>query len=136
MAVLLTGAGSLAEAATCTTALVGVVFGSYDTLTNTSLYGTGSVTVTCDMSTSYSLALSPGHGTLQARQMQSAENILFYNFYTDALRSTIWGDGTGGTSQIGGSGTGASYPIYGLIPGGQRIPAGTYADSVIVTLSF
>jgi spore coat protein U-like protein len=125
-----------AAAATCTFGLVSVVFGNYDTLTNTSLDGAGSITVTCDSSDSYTIALSTGHGTLLDRQMQAGSSVLHYNLYSDALRSAIWGDGTSGTSLVGGSAAGATYSIYGLIPGGQRIPAGTYADAITVTLSF
>ena len=90
------GAGT-AHGASCTFGLVSVVFGNYDTLTNTSLDGAGSITVTCDATDSYTVALSSGHGTLLSRQLQSGENILYYNLYTDALRSMVWGDGTSGT---------------------------------------
>jgi spore coat protein U-like protein len=133
----LSGLGSAAAtAATCAFGLVSVVFGNYDTLTNTSLDGTGSITVTCDTTDSYTVALSSGHGTLLDRQMQVGSNVLHYNLYSDTLRSLIWGDGTSGTSLVSGSATSATYSVYGLIPGGQRIPAGTYADAITVTLSF
>jgi spore coat protein U-like protein len=140
-AVLWVGLSALAAvtaaAATCTFGMVSVVFGNYDSLTNTSLDGTGSVTVTCDSTDSYTVALSSGHGTLLDRQMQVGGNILRYNLYSDVLRSVIWGDGTSGTSLLSGSSAASTtFSIYGLVPGGQRIPAGTYADAITVTLSF
>jgi spore coat protein U-like protein len=125
-----------ATAATCTFGMVSVVFGNYETLTNTSLDGTGSITVTCDTTDSYTVALSSGHGTLLDRQMQVGSSVLHYNLYSDALRSVIWGDGTSGTSLVSGSAASTAYSIYGLIPGGQKIPAGTYADTITITLSF
>jgi spore coat protein U-like protein len=129
------GAGT-AHGASCTFGLVSVAFGNYDTLTNTSLDGAGSITVTCDTTDSYTVALSSGHGTLLSRQLQSGENVLYYNLYTDALRSMVWGDGTSGTSLVSGSATSATYSIYGLVPGGQNVAAGTYGDTITVTLSF
>ena len=125
-----------ANAASCTFGVVSVVFGNYDTLTNTTLDGTGSISVTCDATDSYTVALSSGHGSLLNRQMLAGTSILYYNLYTDTQRSIIWGDGTSGTSLLSGSATSATYSIYGLIPGGQNIPAGTYSDVVTVTLSF
>jgi spore coat protein U-like protein len=138
--VLCVGLGVLgaatAGAATCVLAAVGVVFGNYGTLSNTSLDGTGVVTVTCVLTDSYTIMLSSGDGSLLQREMQSGTNVLYYNLYTDAARSMIWGDGTSGTSIVSGSGTLATYSVYGLIPGGQNVPAGVYSDSLVVTLNF
>jgi spore coat protein U-like protein len=125
-----------ARAASCTLDLQGVVFGTYDTLSNQALNGAGSITVTCDVFASYSLALSPGNGTLLARELQSGANTIFYNLYTDALHDIIWGDGTGGTALVNGSGTYDIYPIYGHVPAGQNVPAGAYSDTVTITLIF
>jgi spore coat protein U-like protein len=138
--VLCAGLGLLgaatAGAATCVLAAVGVVFGNYGTLSNTALDGTGVVTVTCLLTDSYTITLSSGNGTLLQREMLSGTNVLNYNLYTDTARTLIWGDGTSGTSIVSGSGTLATYSIYGLIPGGQNVPAGIYSDSLVVTLNF
>jgi len=125
-----------AGAANCVLAAVGVVFGNYGTLSNTALDGTGVVTVTCLLTDSYTITLSSGNGTLLQREMLSGTNVLNYNLYTDTARTLIWGDGTSGTSIVSGSGTLATYSIYGLIPGGQNVPAGIYSDSLVVTLNF
>ena len=125
-----------AVAASCTVAVIGVSFGTYDTLYGQSLDGAGSLTVTCDVGDSFTMALSSGHGTLLARQMQNGTNVLYYNLYTNTLRSILWGDGSNGTTLVNGSGTSGTYTIYGRIPGGQRLPAGTYNDSITVTLTF
>ena len=138
--VLCAGLGLLgaaaAGAANCVLAAVGVVFGNYGTLSNTALDGTGVVTVTCLLTDSYTITLSSGNGTLLQREMLSGTNVLNYNLYTDTARTLIWGDGTSGTSIVSGSGTLATYSIYGLIPGGQNVPAGIYSDSLVVTLNF
>ena len=140
--VLLLCAGSAAllpaGAACGTFSTVSVVFGSYDSLSGRSLDSAGSVTVSCDVGDSFSIALSSGQGTLLGRQMVGGSNVMMYNLFTDAQRSVIWGDGTNGTVVVNGSGSGTSviYTVYGRIPGGQNLPAGAYSDSIVVTLNF
>jgi spore coat protein U-like protein len=129
-------AAAPAQAANCTLAVQSVVFGSYDTLSNQNLDSAGSISVSCDSTDSFTVALSPGHGTMLARQMQSGADSMTYNLYTDSLRSIVWGDGTGGTSLASGSGTGATFAVYGRVPPSQKIPAGVYTDSITVTLNF
>jgi spore coat protein U-like protein len=124
------------QAANCTLSAQGVVFGIYDTLANQNLDGTGSVSVSCDTNASFTVALSPGHGTTLLRQMQGGADVMTYNLFTDSLRSIIWGDGAGGTALANGSGTSVTYAVYGRIPPGQKIRAGAYSDSITVTLSF
>jgi spore coat protein U-like protein len=140
MAGLLTFIGAFAapptQAAACTLSAQAVVYGIYDTLANQNLDGTGSVSVSCDTNASFTVALSPGHGTMLLRQMQGGADVMTYNLFTDPLRSIIWGDGTGGTSLANGSGTSVTYAVYGRIPPGQKIRAGAYSDSITVTLSF
>ena len=120
----------------CSMGIINVVFGTYNTLSASSLDGAGSVGVTCDVTSSFQVALSKGQGSFAARQLQSGVNVLYYNLYTDALRSLIWGDGTAGTTLVSGSGTSVMYTVYGRIPGGQNLPAGSYGDSITVTLDF
>jgi len=125
-----------AYAVNCTLAVQSVIFGSYDTLSAQNTDSAGSVSVTCDSSDSFTIALSSGHGTMLSRQMQSGAYSMTYNLYSDSLRSIIWGDGTSGTMLISTSGTGATYAVYGRIPAAQNLPAGSYNDSIAVTLTF
>jgi spore coat protein U-like protein len=65
---------------------------------------------------------------------------LSYNIYTTSGYSAIWGDGTGGTvtqsfSALLSLGT-VTYATYGRIPAGQYIAAGSYGDSITVTLMY
>lgn len=129
-------AAAPAQAANCTLSVQGVVFGSYDTLSNQNLDSAGSISVSCDSTDTFTVALSPGHGTMLARQMQSGADSMTYNLFTDSLRSIIWGDGTSGTSLASGSGTSATFAVYGRVPPAQKIPAGAYTDSITVTLTF
>jgi spore coat protein U-like protein len=129
-------AAAPAMAANCSLGTISVVFGTYNTLSASSLDGAGSVSVTCDVTDSYQIALSSGHGSFAARQLQSGSNVMYYNLYTDTLRSLIWGDGTTGTAIVSASGTSGTYTVYGRVPGGQNLPASTYSDSITVTLDF
>ena len=64
---------------------------------------------------------------------------LNYNLYTDSTYTSIWGDGTTGTtvSGVGSNGsTGITKTIYGSIPEGQDVPAGAYTDSITITITF
>lgn len=113
-----------------------VAFGNYDVLDNTDLDSTGRVDVECTISTSYTIALSKGGGGDRDREMLSGATILNYYLYTSATRTTIWGDGTSVTSTVNGSGIMASHTVYGRIPTRQNNPAGSYADVIVVTVTF
>jgi spore coat protein U-like protein len=60
------------------------------------------VTVTCVTLVStpetFTVKLSTGGSGSYTRQMTSGAAHLNYKIYTDSARSSIWGDGTGGTS--------------------------------------
>jgi len=122
--------------AACTVSAAGVAFGSYDPFSGTSLDSTGNVAVTCSPAAPYTVALSPGYAAQTGREMRSDANALAYNLFTDATRSSVWGDGTGLTSTVSGSGTAGGHPIYGRIPARQNVAAGSYSDTIIVTISF
>ncbi|HET6803965.1 MAG TPA: spore coat U domain-containing protein [Frateuria sp.] len=124
-------------AATCGLNTQGVNFGSYDFQSSQNLDSVGHVTVTCDVSTPYTIVLSPGlTGTFTSRIMQSGAHQLVYNLYTDLAHSSVWGDGTGNSVTVGGAGTNTDYAVYGSAPAGQNPYIGTYSDVVTVTLNF
>jgi spore coat protein U-like protein len=63
-----------------------------------------------------------------------------YNVYTNAGRTTIWGDGTGGTGiftwfNFGGTNNYSGF-AYGTVFGGQDLAPGSYSDTIIATLSW
>lgn len=151
-ALLLLLAGSEARAALdCSVTTPGLAFGNYDA----SLAGptdiAASLTVNCTRAVldpwnvSYTLALSRGtSGSYAQRRMSSGPFQLNYNLYRDASRSQVWGDGTSSTGVVNGSmrfnffqfSNSASYTVYGRIPAGQSVNPGSYADSVVVTITF
>jgi spore coat protein U-like protein len=122
--------------AQCSLSILGVNFGSYDVFNNVGLDSTGNIGVTCDMDTPYSLSLSPGGGSYASRLMADGPNLLGYNLYTEAARAVIWGDGTGGTGVVSGSGTTGNHTVYGRISARQNVSVGSYSDSITVTVNF
>lgn len=126
---------SAAEAAACTAQSTGVSFGKYDTLTPSPLDGVGEVIVQCDAAVPFTVDLGPGGGTIDQRMMSGAAGALNYNLYTDATRTVVWGDGiTGG--DVSSSGANSTLTIYGRIPARQNAVAGTYSDTLAVTISY
>ena len=136
LAITLLGASLSAWSATCSVSTIGVNFGSYDVFSNANSDGAGSVSVGCDAAAAYSIAISSGNGSYASRWMASGAHQLVYNLYRDASRSTIWGDGTGGSAVVSGSGTGATHTVYGRIPSRQNVYAGSYSDSIVVIVTY
>lgn len=124
-----------ASAAVCTVSSAGVAFGAYDTLDPSPLDGVGTISVSCDVSTSFTVALSSGSGSFDQRQMTAGTSQLGYNLYTDATRTIVWGDGISG-STVSDTGTAVDLSVYGRIPALQNVVADVYSDSVTVTVSF
>jgi spore coat protein U-like protein len=126
-----------AQSTSCSVSDTAVIFGTYDPTSSTPLDSTGSVAVTCSASSaSYTIALSAGQGSFASRELSSGAHLLAYNLYTDALRSMVWGDGSGATSTASGSGTSQSFNVYGRVPALQNAYVGSYADTIVVTVNF
>lgn len=134
-----------AAAPACTISAVGVAFGAYNPQSAANDDGTGTVNLGCPPSvTAPIVALSTGgSGTYSPRRMAGGAFNLDYNLYTTAARTTTWGDGTGGTVTLtltGGTVSGGvrnfSRTIYGRAPGSQNVGAGTYSDTITLTVTF
>jgi spore coat protein U-like protein len=102
---------------------------------------TGAVSVNCTMGSPYTVALDKGNGTgatLATRVMASGSNKLNYSIYTSAALTNVWGDGTSGSQTMAGTGNGAAQLInaYGSVFGTQVATAGSYADTVSITVSY
>lgn len=128
--------------AACSVGNSSLVFGSINPLTDNNVDSTGTITVTCDVSTSYTIALSPGgSGTYSPRRMISGGNTLDYNFYRDSGYSQIWGDSTGGSFTVADSiptADAKNHTVYGRIALSNQRGAmvGSYSDSIIVTVTY
>jgi len=110
-------------------------------LLSSALKATASITAQCINGDAYRIALNGGTtANVAARQMtrSGGGGTVNYQLYVDSGLTTTWGDGTGGTTQATGTGTGNSQvlTVYGEVPA-QTTPApGTYTDTITATISF
>ena len=127
---------------TCSVSATGLSFGNtIPTPVNSNIDATSTITATCSNSVPFSIALNAGQGTgatFASRKMSSGTNLVNYTMFTDAGRTTVWGDGTAGSTVNSVTGTGApqAIPVFGRIPAGQSPAIGTYSDTILVTLTF
>lgn len=145
-------AGAAQAAVTCTISATGPAFGIYNPLQATPTYANGSVTASCtkisgmsaetvNLVSSYSTGSS---GTYAMRTMLSGVNTLNYNLYFDAGYTQIRGNGTGGSQTGGASFTltrtnptaSTTSVIYGRVPASQDVAPGSYADTIMVTVTY
>lgn len=145
---LLMPATATALGLACNVDATGVAFGVYNPTSSSPTDATGNVHVHCTVilvgvlsQTNISLNTG-GSGSFAPRKMSSGANQLNYNLYKEANRTSVWGDGTGGTgiwtdnTLIAVLGTNIDHTIYGSIPAGQYVAAGSYSDTITVTVEF
>lgn len=102
------------------------------------------ITVTCLLGTNYTVALNAGSttgGTISQRLLTDGSgHTLKYNIYTNSNYTTIWGDGTSGSSVVNGAGGALpqSFTAYGSMPAGQTLPSTStqYTDTVTITVNY
>ena len=124
------------HAAACSLNAIGVNFGSYDVFSPIALDGIGTIDVNCDTDTAFTLILSSGNGSYFQRYMQYGTNHLNYNLYRNSGMTSIWGDGTGGTTYLSANAKNYTAYVYGRINIRQNVPVGTYMDNIVATLYF
>ena len=99
--------------------------------------------ITCSFADAYSIAFNvgTGGGTYATRTLANGTNTLNFNVYSDASRTTIWGDGTGGSAVVTGTSTGGNVAnpltVYSRVFGPQTgKPEGTYSSTITATATF
>jgi spore coat protein U-like protein len=140
--VLVASDASAQASASCTISTTSVIFGNYNVFSGTPLDSTGTVTYRCNPQTqSITISLSKGQSsTYTPRRMNQGGEILTYDLYTNAGRTSIWGDGTGGTSVFTDGNppknSNVNVTIYSRVPAAQDVSAGSYSDTVSATINF
>jgi spore coat protein U-like protein len=134
-----------APASACTISSAGVAFGAYNPRATGADDATGTISLDCAPNvTAPVVQLSTGQsGTYANRRLTSGSWNLNYNLYTNAARTVVWGNGTGGSQSqtlSGGTVSGGrrrfSRTVYGRIPGQQNVGVGSYGDTVVMTVIF
>jgi spore coat protein U-like protein len=135
-------ATSATVTANCTLSTSPLAFGNVDSTSASNVDASGGLTITCTNGSAWTASAGVGAGTGASylnRKMTAGANLLSYNIYTSAARTTVWGDGTASTATIGGTGTGSAQAVtvYGRVGGGQNtVPVGSYVDTVAVTVTY
>jgi len=124
----------------CIVVATPLAFGVYDPTSASPTDGTATVAVTCTLGTAYSVGLSAGTGTgatTTVRKMTFGINTLNYALYSNAGRTTNWGNAVG-TDTVGATATGllTNHTVYGRIPATQTVPLGAYTDTIAVTVTY
>lgn len=136
---------SAAYSAACTVTATSHAFPDYFPLSGNAVNTTSDVTVECSgvLDLVITVSLSAGSsGSYAPRKMYKGADTLNYNLYTNSGHTTVWGDGTGGTSVV-------SYllvplvlnhrtdTVFGGVPASQTnaVP-GFYSDTITVTVEY
>jgi len=123
--------------------VTGMGFGAYDPQDAAPVDSTASISFRCTgVGPGDVVEIQIGRGNAPSfvpRTMTHANARLAYNLFSDAARTVVWGDGTGGTATVSrrpSDGSFVSVPVYGRLPPRQNVVAGDYADLVVVTVLF
>lgn len=124
----------------CAVTALPLAFGAYDAAGASQVDASTTVTVLCTLGTAYNVGLNQGTGsgaTVTTRKLTSGSDTLNYTLYSDSNRSSLWGN-TVGTNTVSGTYAlaQAPYTVYGRISSGQVVPAGTYTDTITVTITY
>jgi spore coat protein U-like protein len=127
----------------CTVSSVGVNFGSYNPLSSSSVVSNGTISILCNSSyyVSTSIGPSPNSGGFNPRQMKqvSGADLLSYYLYTTSAMTTIWGNGTQGTSIVTATARKnrtLDLIVYGRASSEQNVYVGQYTEALVATINF
>ncbi len=115
-------------------------FGNSVGLLDAAIDQTSTITVTCSNGAGYDIGLGAGTSTgatVTTRKMTGpASATVNYQLFKDTARTANWGDT--GTDRLHGIGNGTSQPltVYGRVPVQTTPAAGTYTDTVAVTVTY
>lgn len=137
---------SATVSANCTISAGALAFGAYDPVVANAaspLPGTATITVTCTNGSPATLTLdqglNPAGGSTNAaplRQMASGGNFLSYALFQDNAFTIPWGNTAGTGVAYTGTGVSGSVSVFGQVAAAQNVPAGTYNDTVVATITF
>lgn len=131
-------------AAQCNVSAVNLGFAAVDPI-GPNVDQTTTVTVKCTKNSPYTVGLNAGTttgATIAQRLMANGADTMQYNLYTDAARTTIWGNSAVAPTWVSGTGAGLGtaqvLTVYGRVPTGQtNLAVGSYTEPTItVTVTY
>ncbi len=105
------------------------------------------ISVRCTTGTGFSIALNAGNtGSFTGRRMVGpGGDFLVYNLYTADTYGAVWGDDSGTTDVVGGTGAGMALAnqltrtVYGrllAVDNQNPVEAGAYSDTIVATITY
>ena len=140
-----------AQVTTCNGSSVSLNLGSYPSYSAVNVDSSGTFTVTCrrdggrrDTPVTVGLGTSLNSGSIANRQVKrvGGSDLLSYNLYRDATRLAVWGNTNGvdtvtQTISLANRTSGTlTFNIFSRINALQDVRAGSYNDSLTVTVTF
>ncbi len=132
--------------ANCTISTSTLNFGAYDPIVShkaSDLTGEGGVTVTCTNGAAVTITLGQGSNAdagstddVPLRRMTDGTNFIEYFLYSNEARDTVWGNTEATDVAETGNGAAQLQVVYGKVTMDQQVPAGSYSDTVLATVTF
>lgn len=121
----------------CIVATQPVSFGSHGTLQR-NVDATGTVSVMCTPATGYAIRLNGGNtdSAPTARKMSKGSETVTYGLYRNSSRDQPWGNTEETLATSTGNGSHQTHIVYGRVPPQPTPSAGTYTDTVVVTVDY
>jgi spore coat protein U-like protein len=121
-------------ATVCSVSATDLAFGAYS---NAAVAATSTVSVTCTSGGAYTVGLSDGANFSTTRRMKNAgTDYLGYELYKEVGHTNRWGNSGGELVSGTGSGAAQNLTVYGNLPGSQGLIAGSYTDTITVTVTY
>ena len=92
-------------------------------------------TVTCTNNAPYTIAMDDGQNASgSTNRMSNGSEFVSYELYQDSTYGTVWD----ASNTVSGTGTGTAqtYTVYGRVPPQATPSAGTYTDTVTITVTY
>jgi spore coat protein U-like protein len=133
------------NAACSVTAGASIAFAAIASTVSAAQTASGTITVTCTNLSPYSVSLDNGANYSSTRRMINGSSYIGYGLYTDNAYANAWGTSTAAGSCTGGastcalgtgSGSAQNISVYAKIPTLSGPPAGSYTDTVNITVTY
>lgn len=127
---------------TCTLSAANLDIGAFTPNATAGTLGTGgTISALCSHTLPYTILLGTGSGTYAQRTMTGTSgntDKLNYKLYSNESPSTVWGDGSAGTTTVASTGTGSTqyHQVNIDVPMNQFIKPDNYSDSVTITVNY
>jgi spore coat protein U-like protein len=128
--------------ASCAVSASDLNFGAYASNQTAPVQGQTAIQLLCGAGSTAEVSLDeglrPGSNTSRRRMGQdSGTDRLEYDLFQDAARTIHWGDRSGrDTVEVETTGGPQTLPVYGEVPGGQRVRDGSYSDTITVVVTY